>query len=157
MVVIKIKIDIVVVNLFLLGAKEVSLDQLAEISAKIKESIPHVFVYFGQNIFADMVNKKSNMFALNEKGDAFCRGSWFDPAANIDTLVLMDVPKEVKPKMRETLIKILNDGLSDEFQYIFSPEYIEENFNFRLPEQHRETVMSIIQESFKQHQLANSA
>lgn len=154
---IKIKVDTIVANLFLLGAKEVSLKQLSEISSKVKQDIPYVYIYSNQNIFADMVQKRSNMFAFTLDGDAFCRGTWFDPVANIESLVQMKVPIEVKKKMTDALVNVLNDGLSDEFKYIFSPEYVEEKFNFRIPDQHRETVMNIIQESFKQHQLANPA
>lgn len=150
------EVDVVVANLWAAGLAKISIrdlnslcDQLSVISndfyidrsdpREIAESCPELFSYIS-----------------TDENHTFVRGCWANPENYIRIWLGSNhrLDRVIREKLIEASLKALPEMI-DHLAWVFTPEYVETVFNWRIPEEHRIDFVRICQE-FAKNILANS-
>lgn len=136
--------EIVVANLFAFGQTKVELTQLGKINQAVEKRFGLIYLDITWNNLAGECDKHPKMFKI--QGNAICRGTWGDPRTSI-CVAIRDtaLPDEVKMRLVDLALAEL-PNLSQYFQEIFTPEYVADMFNCKIPENIREEFVALIRE-----------
>lgn len=144
---IEIKVDVVIMNFFALGARSIRPDKLFHLCEEIERNIPHLYIHKDMDTLLHICQSNYHMFTMDTENTVF-RGSWSDPEGYITYKIMtLSAPEEAQKKMTEILMAKLDD-FQDYFLHIFTQEYVNEHFNYQVPENYRRKFLSIIKNAY---------
>lgn len=146
--------DVVIANMFVFGMTEVSVRQLNEICAKLEMAIRDLCIAADTKTIAYITESRPDMFyspSSLERPDfeGIVRGWKNNPKAFIERQVKTWGlgPQANEKRLLDVMLKEIDDKPFEEiFGYVFTPEYAEKVFSWRIPKEHREKFKQIIAE-----------
>jgi len=145
--------DVIIMNLFALGATKISVGQLNAIRRKCEQTIPSVSVRLDRDTLTGTCQKRPDLFSYEDR--EISRGYLYDPEKLIRKKIKdLGISDEAKVKILDRLFPDLHEDLFKEGQVYFSSEYVDEYYTWAVPEEYRSLFLKIVKECYESSLIA---